>query len=221
MLGAVAALGEEPPPVLAFNLGRLGYLAENPPDSFPRLVRRALAGDLRRSLRMRVEGNLVSPRRRWRRLALNEFVLASRLTGRLLPLAVRVDGERLMDIRGDGIVVGTPTGSTAYALAAGGPVASPELAAIILAPICPHQLANRSLVLDPGETVSLEHFNDRPVELLADGRPCLEMEGEERLEVRMSSSPVAFLSPGTAKYEMLRVKLGWGRKNGSGDEERR
>jgi NAD+ kinase len=221
VLGAVAALGENPPPILAFNLGRLGYLAENPPDGFPELIRRALAGELRESVRMRLEANLKSARRQWRRAALNEFVLASRLNRRLLPLSAWVDGEELMNIRGDGIVVATPTGSTAYALAAGGPVASPELSAIILAPICPHQLANRSLVLDPAEMVSLRHFSDRPVGLLADGLPCLEMEGEETLEVRTSASRIRFLSAAAGRYKLLREKLGWGWKADSGRGERR
>ena len=220
VLGAVAALGAPSPPILAFNLGRLGYLAENPPDSFPTLIRRALAGELRESVRMRVEATLESDRRQWRHTALNEFVVASRLSGRLLPLSVWVDGEQLMDIRGDGIIVGTPTGSTAYALAAGGPVASPELSAIILAPICPHQLANRSLVLDPGETVRLRHFSDRPVEVLADGRLCLNLENGEPLSIRVSPSPARFLSSVPGCYKLLREKLGWGwRLSESGGKE--
>lgn len=221
VLGAAAALGENPPPILAFNLGRLGYLAENPPDSFPDLIRRALAGELRQSIRMRVEARLESPRRQWRRTALNEFALVSRLNGRLLPLSIQVDGKQLMDIRGDGIIVGTPTGSTAYALAAGGPVVSPELAAIILAPICPHQLANRSMVLDPTETVRLRHFNDHPVDLLADGRLCLAMDMDETLTTKASPSPIRFLSSSTEKYKLLREKLGWGWKAAHGYSERR
>ncbi|MDR2392302.1 MAG: NAD(+)/NADH kinase [Planctomycetota bacterium] len=221
VLGAASALGENPPPILAFNLGRLGYLAENSPDSFSGLIRRALAGELRQSVRMRVEAGLESPRRQWRRTALNEFALVSRLNGRLLPLSVWVDGKQLMDIRGDGIIIGTPTGSTGYALAAGGPVVSPELAAIILAPICPHQLANRSLVLDPTETVRLQHFSDQPIDLLADGRLCLAMDMDETLTTKISPSPIRFLSSSTEKYKLLREKLGWGWKATHGYSERR
>ena len=212
VLGAVAGLGSEPPPVLAFNLGRLGYLANNPPRNVAAVIDDALAGRLRVSRRMMIEASIRSHRHQWSRLALNEFVLASRMNGRPLPLSVSVDGEELMDIHGDGIIVSTPTGSTAYALSAGGPVTSPELSAIILAPLCPHQLANRPLVLQPDETVSLQHFSERPVELLADGRFCLELEKGETLDIRASRTATRLLAPVDGRYRLLREKLGWGWK---------
>lgn len=212
VLGAVAGLGRQPAPVLAFNLGRLGYLANNPPDRVDDLIRDALAGKLQTSRRTMIEATLDSPRQQWTGLALNEFVLASCLRGRQLPVSVQVDGEELMDIRGDGIIVATPTGSTAYALSAGGPVTSPDLTAIILAPLCPHQLANRSLILDGGETVRLRHYSDRPVELTGDGRFCLAMEKGEALDIKVSGAAVRLLSAPRGKYKLLREKLGWGWK---------
>lgn len=210
VLACVAGLGAEPPPILAFNLGRLGYLANNPPQRVIELIHEALAGTLQASRRITIEAVLESPRREWRSVALNEFVLSARIRGRQLPLSVWVDGGALMDIRGDGIIVATPTGSTAYALSAGGPVASPELAAIVLTPLCPHQLANRSLVLDSEETVRLRHFCDWTVDLIGDGRHCLELAADETLEIRVSGTVVRLLAQHQGRYKLLREKLGWG-----------
>lgn len=211
VLGAVAGLGVSPPPIVAFNMGRLGYLANNPPEQVIEVIRDAVAGRLITSRRITIEANLQSRHRKWRARALNEFVLSSRVRGRQLHLSARVGGEALMDIRGDGIIVATPTGSTAYALSAGGPVTSPELAAVILTPLCPHQLANRPLVLDPDETVRLSHGCDQPVELFADGRHCIELGRDETVEIGVSQTVVRLLSPREGKYTLLREKLGWGR----------
>lgn len=216
VLGAVAGLGREPPPIVAFNLGHLGYLACNPPEDAEKLILDALEGKLQTSRRMTIQASLESPRLRWTGLALNEFVLSSSMRGRQLPLSVWVDGKQLMDIRGDGLIAATPTGSTAYALSAGGPVVSPELSAIILEALCPHQLANRSLVLDPAETIRVRHFCDQPAELTADGRFCLNMERGEALDISVASTTVRLLSEPQGKYTLLREKLGWGWKMDSG-----
>ncbi len=214
VLGAVANLGPEQPPIVAFNVGRLGYIAANPPDRVEEIIDLALGGKLQVSRRMMVDARVATAEGEWRGCALNEFAITSRRHSRLLPITVRVDGEDLMDIRADGLIVATATGSTAYALAAGGPVASPELAALILAPICPHQLANRSLVLDPAEKVEICHHGEDPVELVADGRHRRMIEADEVLEITRSRTRVRLLAPQHGKYETLREKLGWGWKAG-------
>lgn len=208
VLSAIDALGRYVPEIVAFNLGHLGYLAENPPELLSEVLRGAVSGTLAASRRMMVEAE-VEGRGGERVFALNEFVLAQRLNGRLLPVSIRVDGEELMRFRGDGIIVGTPTGSTAYSLSAGGPVASPEMEAIIVTPLCPHQLANRSVVLDPAEVAMVEHYSEQPVGLLADGRFCFDLCREEKLVIRASMRRVTFLSLPRGKYTLLRDKLGW------------
>lgn len=218
VLGAVASLGVSTPEILAFNLGHLGYLAENSSESMPEVLREAVAGTLSVSRRMMIEAEFARPEfgcldGSGRASALNEFVVAQRMNGRLLPLSIRVDGEELMQYRGDGIIVGTPTGSTAYSLSAGGPVASPELDAIIVTPLCPHQLANRSLILNPAETVGIVHHSDQPVALMADGRYCFDIAKGEEILIRTSSRRVTFLSPPRGRYKLLREKLGWGWQN--------
>ena len=210
VLAAVSRLGATPPDIVAFNLGHLGYLAENPPDQVGEIIREALDGELPVSRRMMIEAEVDDGHAVRTDYALNEFVLAYRHNGRQLPMSVRVDGEDLMSLRGDGVIIATPTGSTAYSLSAGGPVTSPELAAIILTPLCPHQLANRSLVLNPREAVSVAHHGDGRVEVMADGRGCFELERDQEMTVRLSGRQVRFLYRYRGRYRLLREKLGWG-----------
>lgn len=221
VLTAVAGLGPEPPPILAFNLGHLGYLAENPPECMKEIVRHAVDGKLQSSTRMMIQAGVNSERDSWTEYALNEFVLSYRHNMRQLPFSVRVDGEALMDLRGDGIIVSTPTGSTAYSLSAGGPVTSPELSAIILTPLCPHQLANRSLVLNPYETVAIAHYGDGDVDIMADGRRCPDLAPGEEMTVRLSGRKVIFLYQKRGRYKLLREKLGWGWRAAFHDERQK
>lgn len=216
VLGAVGALGPEPPPILAFNVGRLGYLAENPPENMKELLRLAVEDRLPCTSRCMIEGGVSGSRRQWRDFALNEFAISYRQNRRQLLLSVKVDGEELMELRGDGLILATPTGSTAYSLSAGGPVANPEMSAILLTPLCPHQLAIRPLILHPGETVGLSHCDNHAVEVMADGRPCFNLEKGEEMLVRVSPRKVRFLYQPRGRYMLLREKLGWG-----WDEDRR
>ncbi|MDR0361323.1 MAG: NAD(+)/NADH kinase [Planctomycetota bacterium] len=211
VLGAVQRFGDEIPPILAFNVGRLGYLADNPPGGIMETISLALGGGLAESRRMTLDARVLRDGGDvWRGGALNEFVLSARLPGRIVPLAVSVDDEDVMYTRGDGIIVATPTGSTAYALSAGGPVASPELQAVIVAPICPHQLANRPMVLGPSETIRLRQFGEDRAELAADGMRRFHVAPGDVVEVRASTRTVRLLSPPRGRFKVLRQKLDWG-----------
>ncbi len=207
VLGAVASLGENPPAVLAFNIGHLGYLAENPPEGMRDILREAFAGRLQASRRMLLEGGVDGGRRT---VALNEFVVSHRQSGRPLAMTVTVGGEELMRLRGDGVIIATPTGSTAYSLSAGGPVVSPEVSAIVFTPLCPHHLANRPLVLDTAEILAVTHESDMAVEVVADGRQCLDLEPGRELTVGVSPRSVTFLRQTRGRHRLLREKLGWG-----------
>lgn len=210
VLGAVRLLGAKPPPIVAFNLGRLGYLAENHPTGIRQTIRDALDGKLQETRRIMIEGRILGEGGPWFCHALNEILLISRLHGRLLPVSVQANGEDLLDFRGDGLVMATPTGSTAYALSAGGPVVSPELSAVVLAPVCPHHLSNRSMVIDPNEVITARHFSDRQVDIVVDGKFRLNMQRGDTLEVRVARHRVVLLSHARGKYKLLREKLGWG-----------
>lgn len=211
VLGAVQRFGGLVPPILAFNVGRLGYLAGNPPERVMETIDDAMAGRLSSSSRMMLEVKVTeSDGNEWRVLALNEIVISPSRPGRMIPLLLEVDGEDVMFSRGDGIIVSTPTGSTAYALSAGGPVASPELDAIIIAPVCPHQLANRPLVLGPEEKICLGRFGDQPVGLTVDGTRNHLVGSGAVIEAGKAAHRVCLLSPPRGKFKTLREKLGWG-----------
>ena len=211
VLNAVQRFGGRIPPILAFNIGRLGYLAGNSSEKVMETIEDAVAERLASSSRMMLEAKIAeADGREWRVTALNEVVISPSRPGRMIPLALEVDGEDVMFSRGDGIIVATPTGSTAYALSAGGPVASPELNAIIVAPICPHQLANRPLVLGPDEKLRLEHSGDQPVGLTVDGTRSHRAGSGAVIEVGRAAHRVRLLSPPRGKFKTLREKLGWG-----------
>lgn len=211
VLGAVQRFAGRPPPILAFNVGRLGYLAGNAPECVSDRIEEALAGKLVSSSRMMLEaGVMTGGEWVWGALALNEIVISPFRSGRMIPLSVRVDDEDVMFNRGDGIIVATPTGSTAYALSAGGPVASPALDAVIIAPICPHQLANRPLVLGPEEKVRICCYGEQSVSLMVDGVRDRRVDPGSTVEVGVSTRRVQLLSPPRGKFKILREKLGWG-----------
>lgn len=211
VLGAVQRFNGMPPPILAFNVGRLGYLAGNPPEQVAERIDAALAGRLTSSSRMMLETEIVvGDDPVWSGLALNEIVISPPRPGRMIPLSMHVDNEAVMFNRGDGVIIATPTGSTAYALSAGGPVASPGLDAIIIAPICPHQLANRPLVLGPDEKVRISCYGDQAVCLMIDGVRTRQVDPGSVVAVGASTRRVQLLSPPQGKFMILREKLGWG-----------
>jgi NAD+ kinase len=214
VLGAVSRFrGDSVPPVLAFNLGRLGYLAGNSPKGVVKKIRDALKNKLAGSNRLMLK--ILLPRQKKTALfALNEVVLSPAQHGRMIPLQVTVNGEEVMYTRGDGVIVATPTGSTAYALSVGGPIASPELEAMIIAHICPHLLANRPLVLGPRDRICLVHHADGPAELILDGFNRQQVEPGEITEVMAAPTKVCLLSPPTGRFAIFREKLGWSFEKG-------
>ncbi len=213
VLSAVRRLAPRRPRLLAVNLGRLAYLAEAGPDELNQTLERALAGSCRLSLRMLLAARLLAGGRElWRGEALNEFVIAPALAGRMIRLEVKVDGRLLTTVAGDGLIVATPTGSTAYSLSAGGPIVNPELRATLLVPISPHQLANRPLVLGEDEVLTISHAESREVRLMADGDGGRVLPPGGEVEIRPAGEPVKFVVDCfRGRYDVLREKLGWGR----------
>ena len=143
---------------------------------------------------------------------MNDVVMHKGGFARMLRVDVRVDGQTLGTYSADGIVVSSPTGSTAYSLSAGGPLVVPTLDSIIITPISPHALAIRPIVVPPTSTVELEAV-DGPEEILvtADGQVGARLAHGDQLTVRRADQPVHIVRfPGTSFFERLRVKLGWG-----------
>ena len=201
-------------PILGVNLGRLGFLTSCQSEDFEAALRNLASGDYvaqpRMALNARVLDQAGQPRKQWR--ALNDFVLHKGGFARVVRLNVFVDDESIGTYAADGIVISTPTGSTAYSLSAGGPVVVPTLESIVLTPISPHTLAIRSLVIPADAEVTVE-ANESPTEMLVtvDGQVGTSFVKGEKLKIRKADSPVRIVRfPGATFFERMRVKLGWG-----------
>jgi NAD+ kinase len=201
-------------PILGVNLGRLGFLTSCQSEDFEAALRNLASGDYVAQPRMALSAKVIDqagqPRKQWR--ALNDFVLHKGGFARVVRLNVFVDDESIGTYAADGIVISTPTGSTAYSLSAGGPVVVPTLESIILTPISPHTLAIRSLVIPADAEVTVE-ANESPTELLVtvDGQVGTSFVKGEKLKIRKADSPVRIVRfPGATFFERMRVKLGWG-----------
>lgn len=217
MLRTARRLRTNPVPLLGVNLGRLGFLATVSADASAEQIARAAAGPLRieeRSLLAvaiaRREGDRVAMGD-----ALNDAVVDRGQGARVLTLGIHVDGKPAFETRGDGMVVSTPTGSTAYALAAGGPILHPALDVFLVTPICPHSLTNRPIVLPGSSTVELEILDtDGAARLSIDGetptRPKLRR-GDRILFSRAGRSVRVAVLPDDDFYARLREKLHFAR----------
>jgi NAD+ kinase len=174
MLRTVDLMGDDQVPVIGVNLGHLGYLAEVEPQHLCPSLSRFFAGDHEVQERMRltvsVDSKSATGARPGPYPALNEAVLGKTPTGQMVRIGVAVDGEAFTTYPADGIIVATPTGSTAYAWSAGGPILAPDHAALLLTPVAPHMVLDRSLVLLPSATIRLQVVGDRPATLSVDGR---------------------------------------------------
>jgi NAD+ kinase len=213
MLGAARLVGDREIPVLGVNFGWLGYLTEfTLEEMFPALenVRR---GDFFVERRMMIDvaldrgGEVAAVYR-----ALNDAVVTTATAARMIEIESYINEMFVNSFRADGMIVATPTGSTAYSLSAGGPIVHPSMPAILLTPICPHMLSNRPVVV-PGESVVDLVFKraDTDLMLTVDGQPGVELLQDDRIKVRRSQTTFNLVQPTNRNYfEVLRTKLKWG-----------
>jgi NAD+ kinase len=212
ILHVARRLGENPLHVLGVNYGRFGYLADVEPDDFEPALERWVAGESSVVPRLRLE---VQVRREGRRavqgLALNDVVVARDQAGRMVDVDVRIDGRPALGISGDGLIVATPTGSTAHALSAGGPLLEPTVNAVVLVPIAPHSLAHRALVLSADHAIELcPGLGRASASLVLDGRAAADLRAGDTVHVKGSRSPLHLVQVSrTTFYDALREKLGW------------
>jgi NAD+ kinase len=202
-------------PLLGINRGRLGFLTDvMPHDMFP-CIDAALQGSLQADERPLMAACLTAAGGRTAEaLALNDVVLQKLSTGRMLDFETQVNGRYVNTHAGDGIVVASATGSTAYALSCGGPIVEPHLDVMVLAPISPHTLSDRPIVVSARSSIEitlLERLETR-AEVTCDGAVLGEIEPGDRLQVKASSERITLLHPaGHDYYRLLRSKLHWGR----------
>ena len=216
LLSVARATGTRAVPILGVNLGRLGFLTEvNPDELFPALEK-LLSGDARIEPRMRLEVRVLRGERELGHyLALNDAVLTKTALSRMIDLDAWADGSQVTTYHADGLILSTPTGSTAYSLSAGGPLVLPGLDAIVLTPICPHSLTQRPLVMPHSSQIEIvvRGGGASEVALTVDGQEGLLLADRDRVCVRASAHPVSIVgSPFRSRYEILHAKLRWGER---------
>ena len=204
-------------PILGINLGGLGFLTEATTDDAQASVARVLAGEYEVDRRITLEAMIrtteddgtIRTSEKFR--ALNDVVINKRALGRMLELEILADRQRFCSYRADGLIVATPTGSTAYALAAGGPIVFPTLEVIVLAPICPHTLSNRPVVLpDSCELEVRVKASDHDATLILDGQEAAPMGPADAAIIRKGKSAVVLVRSPHPYFEIWRNKLRWG-----------
>jgi len=214
LLRGARIISPHPVPILGVNLGRLGFLtccnADQLSNAMMRFARRDYVAESRMALHARVIDARGTERRSW--IALNDVVLHKGGFARVVRLAVAANGEPIATYGADGVVLSTPTGSTAYSLSAGGPVVFPTLESIVVTPVSAHTLAIRTVILPATVEVTLQ-ADAGPEELLVtvDGQVGTSFLTGETLSVRRADRGVLIIRfPGTGFFNTLRQKLGWG-----------
>jgi NAD+ kinase len=204
-------------PILGINMGTLGFLTEHPPESLLPMLNATLAGRTAVERRERFEVEVVSPKRETiSRLALNDAVITKAALARIVTLTAHVNNEFVSRFRADGLIVATPTGSTAYNLSAGGPILYPTLEVMLLTPICPHTLTNRpiALPLDAVVEIRLESRSEE-VYLTLDGQEGFSLTPRDLVRVRRASEPLRLIiDPSRSYFQILNHKLKWGERGG-------
>lgn len=201
-------------PLVGINRGRLGFLTDVLPEQMLDAIDAILGGDYLAERRLMVAARLRENSDGDALFALNDVVLQKGDTGRLVDFRTEVDGTYVNTHRGDGLIVATPTGSTAYALSCSGPIIQPNVDALVMVPICPHTLSDRPLVLPSSSTIRITLDNDggSVAHVVCDGEPLGRMNAGDTLTISLAREAVTLLHPRDYNYyELLRSKLNWGR----------
>ncbi|MBI2963398.1 MAG: NAD(+)/NADH kinase [Deltaproteobacteria bacterium] len=215
LLSVARHSGGRPVPMLGVNLGGLGFLTDVRPEEAFRAIERVLAGRYRLEPRGMLVASVVRDGRRVRRFqALNDVVINKGALARILDLATSVDAVPLCTYKADGLILATPTGSTAYSLSAGGPIVEPSVGVVLLSPICPHTLTQRPIVLPGRARIRVAvRSPDEDVVLTVDGQEGMKLASEDVVEVRRARNHVLLVrSPAHSFFELLRTKLRWGER---------
>lgn len=215
LLSAARLVAERPVPILAVNLGGLGFLTTVPVDDLYEILEEVFSGESRVSERVLLEAQIVRDGVVIRRqIALNDAVLNKAALARIMDVALHVDGEYVTTYKADGLILSTPTGSTAYSLSAGGPIVYPSVEAFAVTPICPHTLTNRPLVIPDAAKIEIDfQSEDDSVFLTLDGQVGIELVRGDRIVLRKAPEKLRLVIPSKKTYyQVLRSKLKWGER---------
>jgi NAD+ kinase len=213
MLHAARGLALHDTPLLGINLGRLGFLTDISPTEIRPKLDQILAGNYEEEERFLLRVNVgARTQAKGTVRALNDVVLHKWKIARMIEFETYINGQLVNDQRSDGLIVSTPTGSTAYALSGGGPLMHPSLNALVLVPLCPHTLSNRPIVVDGDSEIEihLARGHAEGIHLTCDGQTTLPVKEGEIIRIRKDAHRVRLIHPqGHDHYSVLRAKLGW------------
>jgi NAD+ kinase len=201
LLSVVRLMGEEQVPILGVNLGGLGFLTEIPLDNLYKVLTGLIQGDYKYHRRMTLT-------------VLNDAVINKGALARIIDLETTISDEYLTTFKADGLIISTPTGSTAYSLSAGGPIVYPSLQTIVITPICPHTLTNRPIII-PDDAVIKATLNSKNEEVILtlDGQVGFSLQFGDTVEIRKGGNAILLIeSPYKSYFEVLRTKLRWGER---------
>ena len=216
ILHVVGQLGEVIKPVFGINVGSLGFLTCANSSSYREAVECIAKDRINFSQRALLEARVkLGDKQTNKMIALNDAVLSRGELSRLVRLHTRVNDEPLTEFNADGLIVATPTGSTAYSLSAGGPILDPESGVFVITPICPHVLTNRSIIVAEGSTIEIEASDpDYPVFLTLDGRKPIHVERGSVVTIRKAKKTLPLASlPDASFFSVVRQKLKWSGSN--------
>jgi NAD+ kinase len=211
MLGIARQLARHDTPLVGINQGRLGFITDVALGDFESALAAILAGDYGEEKRTMLEGGVERDSKTiFSSIALNDVIVSRGATAGMVELRIEIDGEFVAQLRADGLIVTSPTGSTAYALSAGGPILHPGIAAWALVPIAPHDLSNRPIIVPDDGEVQVEIVAGRDASVNFDMQSLTSLAHGDRICVRRSADRVRFLHPrGWSYFATLRGKLHW------------
>jgi NAD+ kinase len=216
LIHAASLLRGRPAPIMGVNMGSLGFMTEVPQSEMYPVLEHILAGKATMSRRIKLRVHLHragNPVPVVDGEVLNEVVIHKDALAPMCELDTRSSGSYVTTYKADGMIVATPTGSTAYSLAANGPILLPTMRGLIVAPICPHMLTQRPLVLPDDENIEIFLMNDSQVYLLLDGQRGQPLERGDRVQVKQSNNQVLLVNnPNIDFFGILRKKLRWGER---------
>ena len=216
ILNVTGQLGEASPPVFGINVGSLGFLTCVSSPAFREAVECIANGKMTFSTRALLEVVLRDSKEKHKpMIALNDAVFSRGELSRLIRLRTRVNGETLTEFNADGLIIATPTGSTAYSLSAGGPILEPESGVFVITPICPHVLTNRSIIVSEKSVIEVEASEpDYPVYLTVDGREPLRIAKDATVQIRKAKKTLQLAAmPDMSFFSVVRQKLKWSGSN--------
>ncbi len=199
-------------PVIGVNMGTLGFLTEIRAKEFEQVLENVIDGNFVAEDRVTLDVTVGGINGELRYRVLNDAVINKGALARIVDMTVEVGGHFVSTFRADGLIVSTPTGSTAYSLSAGGPIIYPTMSAVVLTPICPHMLSNRPIVLPDNLPIQIGLVTPvREVFLTLDGQEGISLHGKEKIYIQKSASTVRIVqSPDKNYFDVLRNKLKWG-----------